>query len=466
MPAELNLAIQQICDEKGLSLEMVKETIEEALSAAYRKDFGDKKIQNIKVNFDLATGDFEVFDVKEVVEDELKEKYDKIREEIEKIKEAGMEITESMMKEIQEKSETRNQKPARPAGELEIKDEDKKAIKDKKTKEIEEEIKSENEEAGLQIDEEEKKFNPRTMISISEAKAENKKVKLGEQIIKQLEVPSDFGRMAAQTAKQVIIQKIREAERNNIFAHFKDKVGDLIVGTIQRAEGKVILVDLGPSVGVVIPQDQSKNDNYKSGSRMKFYLRSVEQTSRGPEILLSRTYPEMIRKLFKLEVPEINSGAVQIKAIARDAGHRAKIAVMAKEENLDPIGACIGQRGTRVQTIINELGGEKIDIIEWNENLEKFIMNALAPAKVIGVEIDKANKVVKAHVNEDQYSLAIGREGQNVRLAAQLVGMKIDVIMDKNTDEHADVNTDETQINVDVVEMENIREEVVEEKES
>lgn len=468
MPEELNLAIQQICDEKGLSLEMVKETIEEALSAAYRKDFGDKKIQNIKVNFDLATGDFEVFDVKEVVEDELKEKYDKIREEIEKLKEAGTEITESMMKEIQEKIENRNQKLETKGKE---KIEKKVKGKNKKVKETEEEIKSENEEASLQIDDEEKKFNPRTMISLSEANEENKKVKLGEQIIKQLEVPSDFGRMAAQTAKQVIIQKLREAERNNIFTHFKDKIGDLIVGTIQRAEGKVILVDLGPSVGVVIPQDQSKNDNYKSGARMKFYLRSVEQTSRGPEILLSRTHPEMLRKLFKLEVPEINSGAVQIKAIARDAGHRAKIAVMAKEENLDPIGACIGQRGTRVQTIINELGGEKIDIIEWNENLEKFIMNALAPAKVISVEVDKANKVVKAHVKEDQYSLAIGREGQNVRLAAQLVGMKIDVVMDKiNTDENSDkplIDADNTHVaeteNAPVVEEEKT-EEAVEEK--
>lgn len=432
MPEELNLAIQQICDEKGLSLEMVKETIEEALSAAYRKDFGDKKTQNIKVNFDLASGDFEVFDVKEVVEDELKEKYDKVRQEIEKLKEAGTEITEEMMKEIQNKIDISNNKSV---------------IKDKKNKKAKEEIRNDDSEVA----EEEKKFNPRTMISLSEAMEENKKIKLGEQVIKQLEVPSDFGRMAAQTAKQVIIQKIREAERNNIFAHFKDKVGDLIIGTIQRSEGKIVLVDLGLSVGVVIPQDQLKNDNYKSGARMKFYLKSVEQTPRGPEVLLSRTHPEMLRRLFKLEVPEINSGAVQIKGIARDAGYRSKIAVVAKEENLDPIGACIGQRGTRVQTIINELGGEKIDIIEWNENLEKFIMNALAPAKILRVEVDKENKLVKAYVKEDQYSLAIGREGQNVRLAAQLVGMKIDVVMDKSFEEEEikPANSNETQISVD-----------------
>ena len=453
MPEELNLAIQQICDEKGLSLEMVKETIEEALSAAYRKDFGDKKTQNIKVRFDLPTGDFEVFDVKEVVEDELKEKYEKIREEIEKLKAEGKEISEEMMKEIQERAE----------GEKRSVISDKESKKEKKSRKMkkdteeggkteevkEEEIKSETEK----IEEEEKKFNPRTMISLSEARLENKKAELGEQIIKKLEVPSDFGRMAAQTAKQVIIQKLREAERNNIFANFKDKVGELVNGTVQRLEGRVILVDLGPAIGVVIPSDQSRNDNYKSGIKLKFYLRSVEQTARGPEILLSRTHPEMLRRLFKLEVPEVNSGAVQIKGIARDAGFRSKIAVMAKENDLDPIGACIGQRGTRVQTIINELGGEKIDIIEWNDNLEKFIMNTLAPAKVLRVEIDEKNKIARAFVKEDQYSLAIGREGQNVRLAAQLAGLKIDVVMNKDTDEKVDEKiADEVQTNEDQTE--------------
>jgi len=453
MPEELNLAIQQICDEKGLSLEMVKETIEEALSAAYRKDFGDKKTQNIKVRFDLPTGDFEVFDVKEVVEDELKEKYEKIREEIEKLKAEGKEISEEMMKEIQERAE----------GEKRSVISDKESKKEKKSRKMkkdteeggkteevkEEEIKSETEK----IEEEEKKFNPRTMISLSEARLENKKAELGEQIIKKLEVPSDFGRMAAQTAKQVIIQKLREAERNNIFANFKDKVGELVNGTVQRLEGRVILVDLGPAIGVIIPSDQSRNDNYKSGIKLKFYLRSVEQTARGPEILLSRTHPEMLRRLFKLEVPEVNSGAVQIKGIARDAGFRSKIAVMAKENDLDPIGACIGQRGTRVQTIINELGGEKIDIIEWNDNLEKFIMNALAPAKVLRVEIDEKNKIARAFVKEDQYSLAIGREGQNVRLAAQLAGLKIDVVMNKDTDEKVDEKiADEVQTNEDQTE--------------
>jgi len=392
MPEELNLAIQQICDEKGLSLEVVKKTIEEALAAAFRKDFGDKKTQNIRVNFDLATGDFEVFDVKEVVEDELKEKYDLLKEEIEKMKAAG------------------------------------------------EEIKIEKQET-TEGAEEEKKFNPRTMISLSEAKEIEKKIKLSEELVRQLEVPSDFGRMAAQTAKQVIVQKLREAERDTIFEQFKDKIGELILGTVQRHEGKLILVDLGSATGVVPPTEQMRHDNYEPGVRMKFYLKSVEQTARGPEIVLSRAHPEILRKLFKLEVPEISSGAVIIKAIARDAGFRAKIAVMAKEENLDPIGACIGQRGTRVQTVINELGGEKIDIIEWDEDIKKFISKALAPAKILKVELDEENKTAKAYVNADQYSLAIGKEGQNVRLAAKLAGWKIDIVSEEDVNKEKEEET-------------------------
>jgi len=288
--------------------------------------------------------------------------------------------------------------------------------------------------AGEALDEE-KRFNPRTMISLSDAGKEEKKLKVGDQFVRQLEVPADFGRMAAQTAKQVIIQKLREAERDTLYNQYKEKVGELIVGTIQRQEGRVVLVDLGNITALMLPIDQLRTEKYNPGVRMKFYLKSVEQTSKGPEVNVSRSHPELLRKLFKLEVPEINAGTVQIKSIARDPGFRSKIAVWAKEENLDPIGACIGQRGTRVQTVINELGGEKIDIIEWDEDDEKFIINALAPAKVLKVELNKKDKTAKAYVKEDQYSLAIGKEGQNVRLAAQLTGWKVDVVMEKDEDE-------------------------------
>lgn len=404
------MAIQQVCEEKGLTPEDVKATIEDALAAAFRKDFGDKRTQNIKVEFELATGKFKVFDVKEVVENELKEKYEKLKAEIEAAKEAGEEI--------------KIERPEFKEGE-----------------------------------EEEKKFNLRTMISLKEAKEIKKKYKVGDEVIAKLEVPAEFGRMAAQTAKQVIIQKLREAERNTVYNEYKEKVSELVIGTVQRQEGKIVLVELGNATAVMLPADQVRTDKYRPGARMKFYIKSVEQTNKGPEILVSRSHPELLRKLFKLEVPEISTGAVQIKVIARDAGARSKIAVMAKEDNLDPVGACIGQRGTRVQTIINELGGEKIDIIEWDEDVNKFIINALAPAKVLKIVIEKMEpastregeptrgggiKVAKAHVKEDQYSLAIGKGGQNVRLAAQLAGIKIDVVMDKDAEK-----TDNTRIDTD-----------------
>jgi len=382
MPTELALAIQQICDEKGLSREAVKETIESALASAYRKDFGTKT-QNLQVNFDLETGGFEVFDIKEVVKNELQEKYEEIKAQIEMLKAEGKEIPEEL----------------RPQ-------------------------QSGAEEGG----EEEKRFNPKTMISLKDAKEQNKKIKLGEQLIIKLEVPSEFGRMAAQTAKQVIIQKIRESERETVFNEYKDKQSDLINGTIQRREGSVILVDIGTTTAVIPSQDQIHSENYKPGARMKFYIKTVEQTPKGPEVVVSRTHPEMVRKLFKLEVPEIGTGAVQIKAIAREAGSRSKVAVWAKEDSIDPIGSCVGQRGTRVQTIINELGGEKIDIIEWTENTESFIVKSLAPAKVDRVELNEDERIAKAYVKEDQYSLAIGKAGQNVRLAAKLTGWKIDIV--------------------------------------
>jgi transcription termination/antitermination protein NusA len=384
MPTELSLAIQQVCEEKNLTPESVKETIEAAIASAYRKDFGNK-LQNLKVNFDIETGAFEVFDIKEVVEDALKEEYEKMKAELEARRAAGEEIPVTRERET---------------------------------------------ESASLADEEEKRFNPKNMISLSEAKAEKEDAKIGEQIIKNLAVPADFGRMAAQTAKQVIVQKLREAERETVFNEYKDKQGELIMGTIQRREGRVVLVDLGTTTGVMPPADQVEKENYRSGVRLKFYLRAVEQGQRGPEIIVSRTSPEMLRKLFKLEVPEINSGAVQIKAVAREAGNRSKIAVWAKEENVDPIGACVGQRGTRIQTVINELGGEKIDIIEWDEDTKKFIEKALSPAKVLNVELDEENKVAKAQVKEDQYSLAIGKAGQNVRLAAKLTGWKIDIVME------------------------------------
>lgn len=423
MPTELALAIQQICDEKNLSKDSVKETIESALASAFRKDFGNKQ-QNLHVDFSLETGDFEVYDVKEVVEDELQKKYEEIRTKIEELKTAGEEIPEEL------KQTTPNP--------------------DEETDE-----------------EEEKRFNPKTMISLTEAKETDKKSQIGEELITKLDVPSEFGRMAAQTAKQVIIQKIREAEREGIFDLYKDKQGELINGTVQRKEGSIILVDVGDTTAIIPPQDQIRSENYRAGARMKFYLKSVEQTPRGPEVVVSRAHPEMVRKLFKLEVPEIGTSTVQIKAIAREAGSRSKVAVWAKDESIDPIGSCVGQRGTRVQTIINELGGEKIDIIEWSEDVEFFIIKSLAPAKIEKVELNEEEKVAKAHVKEDQYSLAIGKEGQNVRLAAKLTGWKIDIVQIGGIKEEDEENNESEDVEKEVKEVkkeEEKTEEVKEEK--
>src|SRR3989338_6399750 len=241
-------------------------------------------------------------------------------------------------------------------------------------------------------------------------------------------MPGDFGRMAAQTAKQVIIQKLRETERETIFQEFKQREGEILVGTVQRREGNLVLIDLGRTTALLPPEEQIRNENYTPGGHFKVYILSVNQTTKGPEIIVSRSHPEIVKKLFALEIPEIASGVVQVKAISREAGSRAKNAVATDQENIDPIGSCIGQRGARIQTIISELKGEKVDIIKYSEDPTEFIANALSPAKIINIKLDEQNKIATAQVTEDQLSLAIGKAGQSVRLAAKLTGWKIDII--------------------------------------
>lgn len=360
-------AIKNICDEKGITVEMVVETIQSALAAAYRKDFGELN-QNIRVKFDPETGDSEVFDMKTVVED--------ISEE-----------------EIEEQKEMTTE---------------------------------ELEEAGI------KRYNPKTDIMMTEAKELKKDAKLEEEIWTKLDVPAEYGRMAAQTAKQVIIQKLREAERKTIFEEFKEREGELVVGVVQRQEGRVYLIDLGRTIGVLPPDEQVDREHYKSGQRIKVYILKVEMGTKGPEVTLSRAHVDIVKKLFILEIPEIASGAVEVVSVAREAGSRTKISVQAIQENLDPIGACVGRRGARVQTIINELGGEKVDIIEFSDDIAVYITNALSPAKVTSVDIDDKEKIAMVVVEEDQLSLAIGKAGQNVRLAAKLTGWKINIKGEKS----------------------------------
>jgi N utilization substance protein A len=279
--------------------------------------------------------------------------------------------------------------------------------------------------------------DPQKLIDVEAAKEIKKSYKVGDEIKTDITPKSgtNFGRIAAQTAKQVIIQKLREAERNMQFSEFKSKERTLVNGIVQRVEGDTILVDMGKSTGVLFPSEQIRGEKYSIGQRLKVLVLHVEPAAKGPKITLSRSHPDMVRKLFELEVPEIFSGTVEIKAVAREAGSRSKIAVMANQDGIDPIGSCVGQKGSRVQTVMAELGGEKIDIIEYSEDPVKFIANSLSPAKIINVQLDEDAKEAKVGVLEDQLSLAIGKAGQNVRLAARLTGWKIDINGEKISDE-------------------------------
>ncbi len=395
MSSPIAQAMKQICDEKGLSYDSVLEIVEAALAAAFRKDFGEKN-QNVKVEFDSESGNSRVFDVKKVVSDEFVEAAIKEMEALEAARAAGQIVNEAAVKE----------------GRVE------KAIAEAKPGEL----------IASGEPTEEEKYNPKLHLALAEARKLKPDAELEEELRIELPIPAAFGRMAAQTAKQVIIQRFREAERSKVFDEFKSKEGEFLAGMVQRREGRVVLVDLGRVTGIMLADDQMPNESYNPGDRVKVFVYSVQMGSKGPEILLSRTHPDMIKTLFAMEIPEVSSGAVVIHAVARDPGSRAKVAVSSTQENVDPIGSCIGQRGSRIQTVIAELGGEKIDIIEWNDDPIKFIMNALSPAKPLSIETDKEAKVATAHVAPDQLSLAIGRGGQNVRLAARLAGWKINIV--------------------------------------
>lgn len=239
--------------------------------------------------------------------------------------------------------------------------------------------------------------------------------------------PAGFGRIAAQTAKQVVLQRIRESEKAAILTEYEKKVGTVVNGMVQRIEGPVVHVDIGKAEGIMPPSEQVEGEIYRQNQRLKFYIKEIREGTRGSEIIVSRAAKELVQGLFKLEVPEINSGIVEIRAIAREAGRRTKVAVASRQAGVDPVGSCVGQKGVRVQAVIAELGDEKIDIILYSELIERFIASALSPAKVDNVALDEENKTATVYVAEDQLSLAIGKEGQNVRLAAKLTGYRIDI---------------------------------------
>jgi transcription termination/antitermination protein NusA len=286
------------------------------------------------------------------------------------------------------------------------------------------------------LEEEEKKFNPKKQVMLEDAKKKKKTAKVGDIIkISLLKNKDNYGRIATQTAKQVIIQKIKEVERDLTFSEYKEKEGEAISGIVQRQEKGTIFLDIGRTNGILPPQEQIPNEHYNSGQRLRVLLLSVREESRGPVIFLSRKRVEFLFKLLELEVPEITNNDVEIKAIAREAGKRSKIAVTSEEEGIDPIGACVGQQGTRISAVINELNGENIDIVLWSSDTNKFISNALSPAKVLDVKLNEKNKEATVIVASDQLSLAIGKEGQNVRLAAKLTGWKIDVTTNEKQEE-------------------------------
>jgi len=367
-------AIAQIAEEKGISSEKIWETIESAIAAAYKKEYG-KKGQIIKCRLDHQSGELQFWQIKLVV-------------------------TKSTI----------------------YSEEELEKLKEKKEKSIEEEPSLARAGEG----EGKVRFNPEKHIMLEEAKKIKPKIKAGEELEILLEPRGDYGRIAAQTAKQVILQKIREAERESILTEYKTKEGEIISGIVQRIEGRNIFLDIGKTLGILTREEQVPGEFYRPGQRLRLFLLKVEEGPKGPIIFLSRAYPRLVSKLFELEVPEISAGQVEIKSIAREPGSRTKIAVVSKAEGIDPIGSAVGQRGTRVQAVINELGGEKIDIIEYSEEPEVYIANSLSPAKVLEVKIEPKNKAL-AVVAEDQLSLAIGKDGQNVRLAAKLTGWKIDV---------------------------------------
>jgi len=393
-------ALTQICDEKGLDRKKVIEAIEVAMAAAYKKDYG-KKNQIIRAKINLETNATSFYQIKIVVDESM------IYTEADKENELNNSVdtsTEPVIKKIY--------------------------------------------------------FNPETYIMVDEAQKIDPAIKSGDELKFDLDEKLDYGRIAAQTAKQIILQKLREVEKETIFEDFKKKEGEIMSGIIQRIDAGDVIVDFGKITGILTPEEQIKNERYQSGARLSVYVVSVNLSSRGVVVLLSRTHPSLIAKIFEMEVPEIASKTVLIKAIAREAGSRTKIAVSSEEDGIDPIGSCVGLKGVRVNTIINELGGEKIDIIEWSENLVKFIKNSILPAKAISVELGQ-NRDALISVPEDQLSLAIGRDGQNVRLAAKLTGYRIDVRMVKKPIEEVAPESDKTE-EVDEVVVEPITEALIE----
>lgn len=406
----IHSSLEQLAEEKGISKEKILETIEMALAAAYKKDYG-KKGQIVRAAFNPESGDVSFLQIKIVVDATM----------------------------IKSEEEIAEEETARASLEHE-------ATADAEKQRVREEDEDEREEGEIH----KVRFNPERHIMLDEARGMKKDIMPGDELTFPLETHVQYGRIAAQTAKQVIIQRIREAEREAVYEEFKDRQGEIVSGIVQRIEGRSVFVDLGRTIAVLPPEEQVGFERYRMGERMKTLLLAVEHGPRGTSLYLSRSHPRLVTKLFEVEVPEIATGAVEIKAVAREAGSRSKVAVVSHQDGVDPVGSCVGQKGVRVSTVIGELGGEKIDIVEWDEDPARFIANAVSPAKALDVDVFPERKEARVLAAEDQLSLAIGKGGQNVRLAAKLTGWKIDIrsqaeesvaVSVDEEDEHAESGT-------------------------
>lgn len=355
-------ALEQLEQERKIPREKIIDAIEQALAAAYKKDYG-KKGQIVRAKIDIDSGAMEFYQIKIVVDD-------------------------SLVRVINEEEE------------------------------IDEEIDEDDERV---------RFNEEHHIWIEDAKKIKSDVKPGDELVFPLEDKGDYGRIAAQTAKQVIIQKIREAERGVIVEEYGAREGEIINGFVSKIERGVVYIDFNRASGIILPEEQIPGEFYDRGDRIKAYLYQVEETPRGVNLKLSRTHPGFVEGLFAMEAPEIASGIVEIKSIAREAGSRSKIAVFSNDEHIDPVGSCVGQKGVRVTTVMGELNGEKIDIIPWSPDPATYIASAISPATITDIKIDDDENKATLEVSPDQLSLAIGKGGQNVRLAAKLTGWRIDI---------------------------------------
>jgi transcription termination/antitermination protein NusA len=387
---ELSKAVRQVAEEKGLEPDQIFEVIESSIAAAYKKEYGERG-EVIKCKLDEKTGGLRFWQIKTVVDDTMVRFVNEEEEAAERAKE-----------EAEEQKQKGKRGPRRDEAHA-----------------VEATV-AENGEVKLP------RFNPERHITLEDAHKIKKGAALGDELEFELETREDFGRIAAQTAKQVILQKLRESERDSILAEWRGKEGQIVSGAVQRFERGNVFIDLGRTIGVMFTNESIPGEHYRSGERLRFLVLAVQEDTRLPGIILSRSHPKFVAELFKIEVPELAEGTVEIKSIAREPGNRTKLAVGSTSDGVDPVGALVGQRGTRVMAVNNELGNEKIDIIDWSEDPAKLIANALSPAKVEKVDVFERREA-RAYVPENQLSLAIGRGGQNVRLAAKLTGWKIDV---------------------------------------